>query len=126
MNFYPKEIVNKEKNEMKSKYSISLKHIDTQINIMVNKSQDVDSILGELKNKIIKFNNILSNLDIEKDMIRYNFISTHIDVCNKRVEDFNFIKYLKFNFVEYSEYKLDKLFRLINLRDKLYPFDKIC
>ena len=111
---------------MKSKYSISLKHIDTQINIMVNKSQDVDSILGELKNKIIKFNNILSNLDIEKDMIRYNFISTHIDVCNKRVEDFNFIKYLKFNFVEYSEYKLDKLFRLINLRDKLYPFDKIC
>jgi hypothetical protein len=111
---------------MKSKYSISLKHIDTQINIMVNKSHDVDSILGELKNKIIKFNNILSNLDIEKDMIRYNFISTHIDVCNKRVEDFNFIKYLKFNFVEYSEYKLDKLFRLINLRDKLYPFDKIC
>lgn len=103
--------------KFEDKSKICFNHIDSQIQKFIDEEKDIEWIIKELQNKILKFENILSNLN--KDEPRYQFIMEHNKVCYKRIEDFMDIQSLS----SFKSLEPNKLFSLIKFRDK---FLKLC
>ena len=94
-----------------------LRHIDNLIVKWISEGKNFDSILIELKSKLEKFENTISNC--KEDETRYKYLYTHNKVCRKRITDILYAKTLMFNYEEFSKYSSSKMFGLIKLRDKL-------
>lgn len=102
---------------IEDKLKVCFSHIDIQIMNYIKDGKDVNSIKKELQNKILKFQNILS--DLKEGEPRYYFLMAHNYVCEKRIGDLELIETLQFEYIEYSKYDIKKMFNLIKLRDKI-------
>ncbi len=98
--------------KFEDKSKICFNHIDSQIQKFINEEKDIEWIIKELQNKILKFESILSNLNEGEP--RYGFIMEHNKVCYKRIEDFEHIQSLP----SFKNFETNKLFSLIKFRDK--------
>lgn len=105
------------------KTEIVFKHIDTIIGSLIREGKNYDQILDSLDLKVEKFKKILKTC--KKEETRYKFILTHNKVCEKRIFDFNYAKTLVSNYDEYETYSVDKMFKLIKLRDKIVDDFKV-
>jgi len=94
-----------------------MRHIDTQINKNISEGKNISEIIEYLNDKRMKFEKVLENC--KDSEVRYKFLFTHNKVCVKRILDFYYIETLAFNYEEYKNYPLKKLFSLVQLRDKL-------
>lgn len=98
------------------------KHIDGLIiKSITQEGKNISEIIEFLNDKRMKFEKVIENC--EKTEIRYKYLFTHNRICEKRILDFYFIENLTYNYKEYNDYDLKKLFSLIQLRDKIRKED---
>jgi hypothetical protein len=100
-----------------NKTKVVMNHIDGLITQMISKGDSTNQIIQNLEAKIQKFDSALK--DVSKTEIRYKYLHTHNLVCKKRISDMFYIETLVYNYSEYQEYSLSKLFNLIKFRDKI-------
>lgn len=97
------------------------KHIDGIIFKNISEGKSISEIIELINDKRTKFEKVIQNCN--KSETRYKYLYTHNRVCEKRILDFYYIENLAFNYKEYREYSLKKLFSLIQLRDKIRKVD---
>ena len=106
-----------------NKTDLLYKYVDNKIDTLIKQGYKLSLIISELEESYNHFNKSIKGLDLSDPIqkSRHNYLFTRVKIMEKRIEDFYFLETLSNNYAEYSSYKMDKLFRLLKLRDKINP-----
>lgn len=100
-----------------NKTELLFKHIDSRIQGYINSGKTIDEIISTMESTHQNFQQkVLNNSKLDS---RFRYVYTHNIVIKKRIQDFYFIKTLQFNYKRYRNESISKMFKLIQLRDKL-------
>ena len=96
---------------------IVTRYIDNLIQKDISDGRSFSDIVNTLQMKIEKFEKTLQFTN--ETETRFHYLTTHNKVCNKRINDLNFIQSKSSEIEFYKSLNQFKKFELIKLRDKL-------
>ena len=102
-----------------NKVDVVLKFVDTRISKMISDGKNFDYIISELELSHDRFKSDMDKIMENGVNTRYKYLFTHNEVIKKRITDIKFAKTLMYNYAEFGEYNLEKVFNLVKFREKI-------
>ena len=107
-----------------NKTDLLYRYVDNKIETLIKEGGQLNSIIEELESNYDHFTKKMSESDLNDPIqkSRHNYLFTRVRILERRISDFYFLKNLVIQYDEYKTYKMDKLFTLLKLRDKINTY----